>query len=166
MRVIQVILGQKPDHILDCINSVIAYANRVGATYTQVTEIDLNPQYVFDSGDYEYMRAFADHVKLDYLDSEQDTLVCDWDITISQSWDFTKTIPHKYICPYKAMIFNNGNPNIFKQMKCYMPQYPNIEQHSLCSAIKSWQFDNQTKIATFPEGVYHLGNSWRGDRWV
>lgn len=159
MRIVQIIFGEIPEHLVPCISSVKKYARKKGIGYSIVSEIPLSFGVPPEHKKYAWYRCLSEHIKIDLLSTEKKVLVLDWDIYLYSGFDFDWNKPHLYNHPPECMIYNGDDLETFRVIKGYMPADVMAERLDLMKAILRYQSDTGKEFSVFDnEKVKHWCN--------
>lgn len=121
VNIYQVILGDIPEYLTPCIESVEKFSKRNDYNYNIITEIPSWSKDIKLEADVKYLkyllyRTVSEWIRYDLLRTIENVLVVDWDIYLHD--DFV--IDTSDVCftsiPIECMIFNGTKTNIFERM--------------------------------------------------
>jgi hypothetical protein len=122
MKIYQILLGDVPEYLQYCVDSVIDFSNKNNILYEAITEIPswceelmLNQKRYCDK--FYLYRSVSEWIRFDLLSSENTILIPDWDIYLNKNFspDFGD-LPIFCDHPIECMIYNGNKKDDFKKM--------------------------------------------------
>lgn len=83
IKVYQIIIGELPEPLTPCTESVKAFASMKGYEYVQITKI---PEQYKDMPD---IRVVSNYMRVDLLCNDSDAIYFDWDVMLFDKFDLT-----------------------------------------------------------------------------
>lgn len=115
MKIVQIIIGQLPEHLKYCVESIMRYSDRHNILYEQVFKL---PDCYIIPNDYKLLCETIDRYKIDIWCTEPQTLVVDWDIFIYSDFDFDWGNDIVFFNhPPECMGYNGNNLELFQKIK-------------------------------------------------
>jgi hypothetical protein len=164
MKIYQIIIGEIPEYLVACVESVKSWCKRSGNEYKQIATIPDHLNCVPDTvTTYFRNRLIKDWVVLDLLSSEPETIVIDWDIFLYSQFSF---VPGKYPAfagwPMDCMMYNSNNTSVFLKMKELTGDIKSVQPGELLlsKVISLYRQENPSfKYVNFNNKQYkHLDN--------
>lgn len=173
IKVYQIILGEIPEYLVACVESVKRWCERAGNKYNQISTIPERLSWVpgITTG-YFRNRLIKDWLVLDLLSCEENIMVVDWDIflysahCVSINQESFSFLPNQYPTfagsPMDCMMYNAGNITAFHRMREFAGDIKTVQPGELLLAkvIRLYIQENPSfKNASFNHKQYkHLCN--------
>lgn len=148
-KILQIFLGQVPEHLYHCIASVESYAKHNGFQYNVMTRIPeelLPPENLNKVELFQWRRQVSDIMRLEFLSFYQESLYIDWDVFLYDDFG----IPDKNKMAFggieqhakDSIIYNGKELEPFKEMLSRV-SHPNSRRHNLIELINKYYNSSQ-----------------------
>ncbi len=164
MKIYQVIIGELPEYLVACVESVIAYCDRSKNEYIRITEIPEKLSLIpSEPNEYFRNRLIKDWIVLDLLSSEPEIMVVDWDIYLYSNFYFlAQRYPAFATWPMDCMMYNADKILAFDRMKKLAGDVTNTKPGHLLLADVIAKYRNEIRdfrYTNFDNNQYkHIDN--------
>jgi hypothetical protein len=160
-RIIQIILGNIPEHLKACVDSVINYSIKNNIEYRQITStypyFNEEPIFDCDRNKFLWRRHASDFIRTEELSVNKNTLYIDWDMFIYPDFKIENINDPCFAFDIDAMFYNGNNLDMFKNInsKLVKPNFNN--NYNLAILIREY-LKNNPKQQYFQGHYIHFDN--------
>lgn len=122
MKIYQILLGEVPEYLQHCVDSVVKFSEKNNYEYQTIREIPswcnkLQKENSRYCDKFYLYRSVSEWIRFDLLSSENNILIPDWDIFLKN--DFNQSFGDTPILcdhPIECMVYNGNKKDDFKKM--------------------------------------------------